>query len=288
MTLRWLFLLFGYVASASMEYYYTPPSECNINPITPPYADQSGLMGAPYVTIIDCPLTEFCGYNNESFRVYFQNETTEQFESHWYGAGAPFCFTIRRGYITGGLFAPQSLPSPYFNSAQYHRTYTLESAVIAHDEHVNEGDSMTVDLLWTNVDMYQPPLVLVVSCLQDENDTLWVKDHYHPKGALYVSLVGTLCFLVDGVNRCIEPLWEESTDPAIRWVSPLLRYNETFKAIKQASAFVNEVLNISCDYPLAFAVEKFDYMRNDTLPQFELLPSTAMAVTDDLRPIRLI
>ena len=267
-----------------MEYYYERPTDgCDLTPVAPPNADPTGLVAAPYVTYVKCPNTTLYGYNDESFRAYTFLEDGG-FESLWVEAGAFFNITLDEGYLTGGRFAPHLAQScPYPSSVV--RRYTTENAIVAHDEHVNEGDSATTDLLWTNVDLYQPPLVMVVSCVRDENETLWVKDHFHPKGALYVALVGTQCFLVEGVNRCIEA---QTTETAIRWVSPLLRYNESFAPSHKESQFVNAVLGYTCAHPLAFAVEKFDYLRNGTLPNFVQLPTEPMAITDELRQTRIV
>lgn len=276
------------VADSIMEYYYDQShGRCDLTPIVPPYVDPTGLVGAPYVTIVDCPETTFWGYNYASFRVYKQNSDIDgMFESTWFEAGAFFRFNLSKGYITGGRFAPVRTETPYTEATT--RTYEIGNAVVADDIHVNEGESNTVDLLWTNVDLYQPPLVIVVSCLSDENERLWVRDHFHPKGALYIALVGTPCFMVNGIDRCIESIWQNTSLSAIRWVSPLLRYNESFRASYRRNAFVDRALGYACEYPLAFAVEKFDYRRNDTLPQFEIMPDNRMVVTDDLRPSRLV
>ena len=264
-----------------LEYYYQRPhNECDFTSQVSDVVDEIGIGGTPYVTYITCPNTTIYGYNKESFRVYFFLENGF-FESLWVEAGAFFNITMDEGYITGGRFSPYI--SPYTSSI--HRHYTLENAIIAHDEHINEGDSETVDLLWSNIDFYQPPLVTVVSCMKDENDMLWVKDHFHPKGALYVALVGTQCFLVDGVNRCIQSQTEE---PAIRWVSPLLRYNESFAPSNSTSPFVDYVLGYTCQHPLAFSVEQFDYLRNGTLPNFMDIPSTYEAITGELRTTILL
>ena len=43
---------------------------------------------------------------------------------------------------------------------------------------------------------------------------------------------------------------------------------------------VNEMLGYYCIHPYAFAVEKFNYMKNDTLPNFVDVPKDTMVVYD--------
>ena len=286
MRLVWFsFALATLVATATpLEYFYDrPTNECDLAPVGSEFADPTGLTGTPYITYVKCPSITLYGYNDASFSAYIFLDDGD-IERLWVEAGAFFNITLSEGYVTGGRFAPHlEHSSPYTTSTIRH--YTTENAVAGHDEHVNEGASETVDLLWTNIGLYQPPLVMVVSCAQDENDMLWVKDHFHPKGALYVALVGKQCFLVGGVNRCIEA---QTRSPAVRWASPLLRYNETFAPSHKESPFVNNVLGRVCNYPIAFAVEKFDYLRNDTLPNFINTPSNTMAITNDVRETHLV
>ena len=280
--------------STMLEFYYdTLGSKCQIDSIIPNISDDMGMVAPPYVSFMNCNENiVLSGYNKRPFRIYFANNSEHY--STWVQAGTFFNITLQNAYITGGNFNPVK-GDPYQITSSYQapliREYTKKNVVIEHDTHVNEGNSYTVDLLWSDANNVAPELVIVAGCMNTTDEEYWVKDHFHPKGALYISLVGTLCFIVNDVKKCISPFWEEPCDDcvgSVRWVSPLLRYNETFRSSNKSSSMVNEMLGYYCIHPYAFAVEKFNYMKNDTLPNFVDVPKDTMVVYDSIVYSKLI
>jgi len=271
-----------------LEYYYDSlGSTCQVDSVKPNESDDMGMVAPPYVSFVQCNENiELSGYNERPFRVYFANDNDHY--STWVQAGTLFNISLQNAYITGGQFKPLQGPAYEVTSsyqAPLMREYTKENVEIQHDTHVNEGNSSTVDLLWSDVNDVAPDLVIVAGCMNTSDEEYWVKDHFHPKGALYISLVGTLCFIVGDVKKCISPFWEDPCDDcvgSVRWVSPLLRYNETFRSSNNSSTMVNEMLGYSCIHPYAFAVEKFNYMKDDTLPNFVDIPGDTMVVYDSV------
>ena len=271
-----------------LEFYYDGNNSlCQLTSVVPHVSDDMGMVAPPYVSFVQCDEDVILfGYNERPFRVYFTNN--DEHYSTWVQAGTLFNISVKNAYFTGGQFKPlQGLAYEVTSSYQapLMREYTKKNVVIQHDTHVNEGNSSTIDLLWSDVNDVAPDLVIVAGCMNTSDEEYWVKDHFHPKGALYISLVGTLCFIVEDVKKCISPFWEEPCDDcvgSVRWVSPLLRYNETFRSSNKNSTMVNEMLGYSCMHPYAFAVEKFNYMKDDTLPNFVDIPGDTMVVYDSV------
>ena len=115
-----------------------------------------------------------------------------------------------------------------------------------------------------------------------------VDDHLHPSGATYVPFAGSICFerAREGGARIRRACVGAG---AARWVSPLLRYRETFSssgggalaAARElaARAGMDGVGSCSARGPVVFAVTNFDAASNASVPNFVDVPDPSRPMT---------
>ena len=167
---------------------------------------------------------------------------------------------------------------------------TAQAAALSHDEHISSATGRRAarakDLTWGSLSGgVDPAHLVVINC---ESTGSSVDDHLHPSGATYVPFAGSICFerAREGGARIRRACVGAG---AARWVSPLLRYRETFSssgggalaAARElaARAGMDDVGACSARGPVVFAVTNFDAASNASVPNFVDVPDPSRPMT---------
>eukprot|EP01060_Flectonema_neradi_P007315 TRINITY_DN15083_c0_g1_i1.p1 TRINITY_DN15083_c0_g1~~TRINITY_DN15083_c0_g1_i1.p1 ORF type:complete len:352 (+),score=77.73 TRINITY_DN15083_c0_g1_i1:58-1056(+) len=254
--------------------------------------DPMGSVGIPWLTTIDCPegaTHKSSGHTTAgAIQIYLGNGSMTvnnrnlaiTGSSAWIQAGADATVEISGfAYAVGAEYNLQAGKPIYFTNAYgiapVIRYYDVQDAIdnknatILHDIHINNGsdDNNCKDISWkASTEHTDPSSITVINCY---NGKSFVSDHYHPMGALYIPYSGSICFLVDGKDRCI-------TKGFPRWTSPILRYSESFtpETTSPSSGVADLVTRTgpwkeTCNHPVVFSVTHFDLWSDSAgVPQF--------------------
>lgn len=212
--------------------------------------------------------TKLSGINEKSFKVYPDKDLRifdeyQEAYSVWFPGGVYFEMTFRDNLlIVGDLEGISEIETDVPEEIHW-RNYTLWNSFRKKDEHIG---GTAIDLGWTADEMQiSPALMAVVSC---DLESAFVDYHTHtPEGALYIPLVGDICF----EGNCTDE------NIVARWVAPNYRYSEKFLP-SSYSPMVDYIYKRKCKFPFMFLVEGFDYMRENTWPDFENIPSDTTIV----------
>ena len=289
--------------SSTLSSSRTAPGGCTIRDWIG--SDPAGVAGPPWISTIDCP--DGCSHTDSGVATlgplqFFLRHGTAMFdgETHssmgdafWLGSGAYLDLYVGPSsfvYVTGGAFklAPwrsrRSVVSSSYRAPR-RRSYKVADAIagrqsgaLVHDEHIANGSSTSVDLIFSKgKSMVDPPVITVVNCAFDLDRSLsFVWYHLHPAGAVYLPYTGSICYVTDE-ERCSAPGWP-------RWVSPNLFYYETFYArdsepsAEAAAALVGQALvnateRDNCTHPIIFGVTNFDPDDPAGQPNFDDQPA---------------
>jgi hypothetical protein len=189
--------------------------------------------------------------------------------SFWANDGALVNISITgTAWIVGAPFLLESASSENIFTASYAapkaRKYDMldakhgvGSASLSPDHHIMNGSSPSMDFVFGSRSNVDPPVVTVLNCANGSTpETNFVWSHFHPFGALYIPMSGSVCFSTDQ-TICAVP-------GEARWTSPLLQYYEWFKKPATSSKSAEAVRDIAgvkadvCDRPIVFAVTNFD------------------------------
>jgi hypothetical protein len=168
--------------------------------------------------------------------------------------GAPFQLDNRghENVFTASYAAPQVRKYDMLDAK-----HGIGHASLGHDEHIMNGSSPSMDFVFGSRSNVDPPVVTVLNCANGSTpETNFVWSHFHPFGAVYIPMSGSVCFSTDQ-TICAVP-------GEARWTSPLLQYYEWFQKPAASSASAESVRELAgvkpevCDRPIVFAVTNFD------------------------------
>ena len=110
-------------------------------------------------------------------------------------------------------------PAKHMDGIITSRVYHIMDGQFGHDPHINDGNAMAFDVIYSTKHLIDPPYVMVIDCSNDS----YVSNHYHPWNALYFPLTdGILYFITEDGQTTLG----SSVTGFPRWVSATLRYFE--------------------------------------------------------------